>query len=388
MKTDNSNRSLLPVSTTERIQALDVLRGFALFGVLLAYTLWNLGSPPAESYSQINILLDTALSALVDEKFYTLFAFLFGLGFSIQVQRADRRGINIVPFYFRRLLALALIGCVHALLLRNGDILLPYAVMGIFLLLFRRASNRTLLIAGIIAVLHQQIARYAWHLSGIPFPALPQTNRESYLVDNFAWVRFWYTTAVVFWPMCLPMFFFGLYLGRRQFFEKLESKVTTLRVALVTGVVVSVLAYTLRIFLATKLGPSVFSPVLWHIHAWGLATCYASTLLLLLQTQHGKRWVTPLGLVGRMALTNYLLQALIIVPTCIELKLFDRVTPDLALLLTLIVWSIQVPFSVWWLRRFHFGPAEWLWRSITYGRLQPMRVVVKLKAASSLAPTQ
>ena len=387
MRNDNPNPSLLPVSTTERIQALDVLRGFALFGVLLAYTLWNLGNPPAESYSQFSIAVDTVLSALVDSKFYTLLAFLFGLGFSIQLQRAGSRGINIVPFYSRRLLGLALIGLVHALLLRNGDILLPYAVMGIFLLVFRSASNRTLLIAGIIAALHQQIARYAWYLSGIPFPELPQTD-GSYLAENFAWVRFWYSTAVVFWPGCLPMFFFGLYLGRRRFFEKLESKVTTLRIALVVGLVVGALAYALRLFLATRLGPHAFSTLLWHIHAWALATCYASTLLLLLQTQRGKRWMAPLAVVGRMALTNYLLQALIIVPICIELKLFGRVTPGLALLLTLIVWSVQVPFSVWWLKHFHFGPAEWLWRSITYGRRQPMRVVGKLESVSSFAPTQ
>jgi uncharacterized protein len=388
MRYENSNLALLPVAATERIEALDVLRGFALFGVLLAYTLWNLGTPPAESYGQINRILDPVLAALVDSKFYTLFAFLFGLGFSIQLQRADARGINIVPLYARRLLGLALIGLAHALLLRNGDILVPYAVMGIFLLVFRRASNRTLLLAGIIAALYQEIAIYGWHLSGISFPSPPETGRASYLADNFAWLRYWYTTSIVYWPGCLPMFFFGLYLGRRRFFEKLETKITTLRVALIIGLAIGASAYASVIFIATKFGPSPFTRLLWHIHAYGLATCYASTLLLLLQTRRGKLWTTPLGMVGRMALTNYLLQAVIIVPICIELNLFDRVTPDLGLLLALIVWSMQVPFSVWWLRRFHFGPAEWLWRSITYGRRQPMRVVPKLPSASHFATSR
>src|SRR6266404_6883038 len=187
----NVTSAMQPVSPSERILALDVMRGFALFGVLLAYALWNLGSPPAESYSQINIVLDWVLSALVDTKAYTLFAFLFGLGFSIQLRRAETRGVSIVPVYCRRLFGLLLIGLAHALLLRNGDILVPYAVMGLFLLVFRRASNNTLVIAGIIGVLYPYFARGAWDLTRLPFPHRPEADGTSYLAENFAWVRYW-----------------------------------------------------------------------------------------------------------------------------------------------------------------------------------------------------
>jgi uncharacterized protein len=93
----NAATPLQPISPSERIPALDVLRGFALFGVLLAYTLWNLGGPPENTYSNIDRILNWVLSALIDTKFYTLFAFLFGLGFSIQLTRAEARGISIVP---------------------------------------------------------------------------------------------------------------------------------------------------------------------------------------------------------------------------------------------------------------------------------------------------
>src|SRR5688572_9853505 len=126
----NASTPLQPVLPSERIPALDVLRGFALFGVLLAYTLWNLGSPPEQTYSQVDRILNQVLVALVDTKFYTLFAVLFGLGFSIQLTRASVRRASVVPTYCRRLLALLAIGLTHALLLRNGDILVPYAVMG------------------------------------------------------------------------------------------------------------------------------------------------------------------------------------------------------------------------------------------------------------------
>jgi uncharacterized protein len=372
--------SLQPVQPSERIPALDIVRGFALFGVLLAYTIWNLGSPPEHTLSLADRILNGVLSVLVDTKFYTLFAFLFGLGFSIQMRRAEDRGVSIVPVYCRRLLALLLIGLAHALLLRNGDILVPYAVMGFFLLLFRNASNRTLAVAAIIGLVYPYLARGAWELTGIPFPQRPEMEGASYLVENYAWVRYWYSVAIVYWPASLPMFLFGLYLGRRRFFENIANRRKSLRRALVAGLSIGVLAYLVAVALAVLRGDSITSFTLLlclgflrSAHAWGLAAFYASSLLLLSQRRSWQRWLAPLGAVGRMALTNYLLQAAIIVPVGIGFDLFGRITPGLAVLLALAVWSAQVPSSVWWLRRFRFGPAEWLWRSLTYGRLQPMR---------------
>ncbi|MCI0421170.1 MAG: DUF418 domain-containing protein [Acidobacteria bacterium] len=377
----NTAVPLQPVPPDERILALDVVRGFALFGVLLAYVTWNLGNPPEHTYSLANRILYGVLSVLVDTKFYTLFAFLFGLGFSIQLTRAAGRGVSVVPVYCRRLLALLLIGLAHALLLRNGDILVPYAVMGFFLLLFRNASNRTLAVGAIIGLVYPYLARGAWDLTGIPFPQRPEMDGASYLVENFAWVRYWYSIAITFWPASLPMFLFGLYVGRQGFFEKMAAHRKSLWRALVVGLGISAFAFLVSVLLALMMKNSVLSfpqrltlGVLRSAHAWGLATFYVSSLLLLFQKPSWQRWLAPLGAVGRMALTNYLLQAAIIVPVCIGFDLFGRVTPSLGVLLALAVWSLQVPASVWWLRRFHFGPAEWLWRSLTYGSRQPMRM--------------
>jgi uncharacterized protein len=375
----NAATPLQPVKPSERIPALDVLRGFALFGVLLAYTLWNLGSPPEQTYSQADRILNFLLAALVDTKAYTLFAILFGLGFSIQFTRA--RGTNLVPVYCRRLLALLLIGLAHALLLRNGDILVPYAVMGFFLLFFRNASNRTLAIGAIIALLFPYLAPSAWELTGIPLPQRPDTEGMAHFAGNYAWVRYWYATAIISWPASLPLFLFGLYLGRRRFFENIAAHRRELRRALIVGLAVGVLALAGVQLLNTvwtnfprPLVQRVTLGLLWSIHAWGLAAFYASSLLLLLQKRVWQRLLAPLGAVGRMALTNYLLQAALIVPVCIGFDLFDKVTPILGVLLAFGVWAFQVPASVLWLRRFQFGPAEWLWRSMTYGRRQPMRV--------------
>jgi len=373
---------LQPVLPSQRIVALDILRGFALFGVLLAYTLWNLGSPPEETYSRTDRTLNDVLPALIDGKFYTLFACLFGLGFAIQLKRAADRGVSIVPIYCRRLLALLLIGLAHALLLRNGDILVPYAVLGFCLLPLRNASNRTLVAVAVISLLYADVARGVWQLAGLPLPQRPgDTAGLGYLAENYAWVRYWYASAVFSCLDALPLFLVGLYIGRGDFLERAAAYRRGLWRILIAGLVIAVLAYAGRDLLMSSRGPAPLfvvqrlAPKLWKIHSWGLAAFYASSWLLLCQNVACRRWLAPLGAVGRMSLTNYILQAVFVVPVCLAFGLFDNVTPSLGLLLGLTVWSVQVPTSVWWLKHFRFGPAEWVWRSLTYGHPQPMRVV-------------
>jgi hypothetical protein len=103
-------------------------------------------------------------------------------------------------------------------------ILVPYAVMGFFLLLFRNASNKTLAVGAIIGLLFPYLARGAWNLTGVPFPRRPEMEGASYLAENYAWIRYWYSTAIISWPASLPMFLFGLYVGRRRLFEKTAAQ--------------------------------------------------------------------------------------------------------------------------------------------------------------------
>ena len=210
-----------------------------------------------------------------------------------------------------------------------------------------------------------------------------------YFASNYAWLRYWYVTAITNWPGSLPMFLFGLYLGRRRFFENSNGHRRELWGALISGLTLGAVAYGCRELLLTSWSnrlsdfvPRVTSGLLWTIHGWGLAAFYGSTLLLLLHKPLWRRRLAHLGVVGRMALTNYLLQASLIVPGCIAFGLFDRVTPSIGLLLALGVWTLQVPASVWWLRHFRFGPAEWLWRSLTYGKSQPMGVATERRLCS------
>lgn len=373
--------TLEPVLPGERLVELDVIRGFALFGVLLAYTVWNLGAPPEETWSAVDRLWHRVLGLAVDSKAFSLFTFLFGLGFSIQLSRARARGASVVTVYSRRLIALLGIGLLHAIFLRNGDVLVPYALLGFALLAARNASSRTLALLAIASFLYPYIARAAGEAAGFPFVERPETEGMGHFEANLLWLRYWYANAIFEWPGMLPLFFLGLHFGRRPLRDSLGRPARELRRILVAGLSITALAFTAReLWMAKWSGPSwplarqMTLGFLWTAHAWSLAAVYAVSLVFLYRRPSGRRVLAPLGDVGRMALTNYIVQALLIVPACIAFDLYDRVAPTLGVLLALAVAAVQVPLSAWWLRRFRFGPVEWIWRSLTYGRPQPMRI--------------
>jgi uncharacterized protein len=364
----------------ERILLLDVLRGFAMLGVLLAYCLWSLGTAPPEAFSRADKIVDAVAGFLVDGKMYTILAFLFGLGFSIQLGRAGEDHIA-VRFYRRRLAALAAIGLAHALLLRNGDILLPYALTGFLLIPFRRSADGVLLSAAAVALLIPYAVRFLWESSGVPLPVRPNLAGAPYLVENAAWVRFWFETAPFTWPNNLSLFLLGFIAGRRQLLATVSRNSKNLVAILLAGAIAGALFYFLRLQLLTGNDHSLLRQTLaglsFTCHCWSLASAYAAGILLTLKVPRGAAALAPLAAIGRLALTNYLTQAALIVPLCLAFGWFDRFTPTTSLLLAMSTFGlVQLPFSLLWLRRYQYGPAEWLWRLLTYGRAPPLRAKV------------
>jgi uncharacterized protein len=367
-----------PVSGRERIFALDVLRGFAMVGVLVAYTMWSLGTAPETQWSELDRVLDGAAGFLVDGKFYTILAFLFGLGFSIQLDRASSDA-SAVETYCRRLAALAGIGLVHALLLRNGDILLPYALTGFLLIPFRHASDRVLIVSAVAFLLLEAGVRTLWPILGLPAFARPELANAPYLAENAAWVRYWYQTAIFNWPVNLTMFLLGLLAGRRKFVTAIAGRPRSLVAIAVAGITFGVVMYLGLMRLpdaeeAKPLAPGL-RVLLFTFHCWGMSSGYAATLLVCLRTRRGAAMLAPLAAVGRLALSNYLTQAGLLVPLCLLFGWFDRFTATTSLLLAAALFlGVQLPFSLWWAKRYQFGPAEWLWRVLTYQRLPAMRL--------------
>jgi uncharacterized protein len=275
------------------------------------------------------------------------------------------------------LAVLAAIGLAHALLLRNGDILLPYALTGFLLIPFRRASDRVLIVTALAILLAEAAVRAFWSQLGLPSLERPQLKNASYVTENVAWVRYWYRTALFSWPTNLTMFLLGFCAGRARLLSRLAERPKALAVILVGGLAIGTAFHLAR---GAVLGAgdisSAKSAIAWLLftfHCWGMSSAYAAGLLLLLRKRAGAAAVSPLAAVGKMALTNYLLQAAIAVPLCIAFGWFDHFTPVSSLLIVAGILILELPLSMWWTRNFQFGPAEWFWRLLTYHRLPPMR---------------
>lgn len=369
-----------PLTANERLALVDVLRGVAILGVLLAYTLWSLGSPPSETWSRTDTVIDTLGSYLVDTKFISIFAFLFGVGTAQQWRRGESDPRRRVTVHVRRMLFLLAAGVVHATLIRNGDILAPYAILGLFLFGARRVSNRQLVVAVVVLALLPYALQTAYHVFGWKVADRPGAGSDSaawthYWIDNFDWVRYWALTNPQFqWPRVLAVMLAGVLAERTRLMPRLATDRRLAMRVLVVALPLSVVAKSSSILLASQwseqhaaLARGIVMNQLYYIAAWSLSTVYVAFFALICQRPEWPARLQWLRFVGRMAFTNYLLQGLLVVPVCLAFGLFDSITPTRGLLLALGVMAIQIPFSTWWLRRFEYGPIEWLWRRVTYG---------------------
>ncbi len=418
-----------PVALSERIQTIDILRGFALFGILLVNL--HLFSHPVQElltgYGEVGALLDRiaalGIQIFAESKFYPIFSFLFGLGFALQFQRAEERGTPCLPLYARRLSILLLIGLAHAVFVWVGDILVLYAVLGaILLLFFRKRSPHTLLVwAGVflaIAVLlpaglsglamlakltpagaAEVSASYAASDAGLRAEAAKAD--VIYATGSFAEItaqrlsdlRLMYSVAIFLAFNAFAMFLLGLYAGRRGIFRNIRAHAPLLRkifwwgcaLGLSSSFAHAVVSHGPEFALPTWL--DILADPARTLGAPVLALGYIAGLTLLLQHAAWRARLGPLAAVGRMALTNYLMQSLIATTLFYGygFGLFGQVGPGLGLLITVAIYGLQIPLSVWWLRHFQYGPVEWLWRTLTYLRPQPFRLSTAMERSNGSA---
>jgi len=407
LRSDPTNE-MRPILVRERLEVIDILRGFTILGILLVNMPlygWPNWGPLRTMRTQLpGGSLDEAASwflwLFAEDKFYPLLSFLFGVGFSIQLARSDSRATNFLSIYRRRLLALLLIGLVHGLLLWSGDILVRYALIGFLLLPFRERSPKTILVFAVILVfipivllpLQQDVnQRLFAHLVGtnVDYTELWNESLHAYRHGTFAEISLqrvrataWGFSWPISWLQILGLFLMGLYAGRREFLQNLQAHLTVVRKAFCWALPLSVGGMLVRaevVKLPSLLGPYLAGTgeeVLDTIGYLALSVIYATSIILLAQRVEWKPWLQPLAAVGRMALSNYLFQSLV----CTTLfysygfGLFGKVGPFAGLCLTIAIYTSQALFSVEWLRYFRFGPLEWIWRSLTYGKLQPMRL--------------
>ena len=392
--------AMTPVRSEERIAVIDILRGVSLLGVILMNMLSYAGyHTPLPEMGTINRIVVLFLMFFVQSKFYTLLSFLFGWGMATLIERAASRGTRFVPFYVRRLLALLLIGLLHAILLWDGDILVMYALLGFPLLLFRKCSNRTLLVAAIICILipvllstpgpaasfREAYARATENylqamLAGRNASVLAAGSYLEVTLHRLKTLRFSYTQSIYWVTRVFGMFLLGLYAGRRRIFQDVSAHLSLFRWVMWCGLVVGLVCNLM--FVSVSASPARVLPSYYELATRGaraiggpaLCLFYISAIVLLVQRKIGHRQLSRFASVGRMAMSNYLSQSIIctLIFYGYGLGVYGNLGPAITLILSLIIYRLQISLSDWWLDRYRFGPAEWLWRSLTYSKFQPL----------------
>ncbi len=385
--------------SAERIEILDALRGFALFGILLANILvwsgWVLMTDdqrlalagPGEVAWQYRFH-----HLFVDGKFYTIFSLLFGAGFALQIARLAARGADGLRIYRRRVLVLLAIGLVHSWLIWDGDILTLYALLGLLLPLFHRWRERNLLLgAAFLIFVVPPVGMLAFSLLGwaphealyalsfamaeamgadaSPDKAIAWVSRTDFM-GWFSWTfsgtPFSWGLRLESWriPKVLGIMLVGMAVGRRLVAGGLLDNPRLLRRLLLVGFAVGLpasLAYAALPRQSQADWPSLIGTV-------PLAFGYAAGFVLL--WRRARPLLRHLAPVGRMALTNYLMQSIVgtLLFYGIGLGLVGRLEPLAIYGVALLIFAAQLLFSSWWLSRHQQGPAEAFWRMCTYGR--------------------
>lgn len=406
-----NEQTMAPVAPEQRIAVIDAVRGFALLGIALMNI--EFFSRPMQG---IAFGLDTSMTGLdyaagwlvmafVQGKFWLLFSLLFGMGFALMMERAEARGGGFGGVYLRRLLVLALFGAAHAVLLWPGDILLPYAIVGLLmLLLFRRTPVRRLWKWGLalytVPIVLMWLMAGAISLARMDPKAAVEVNadleegsrlmREAYaaaepVYRDGSWIEVTAQRASdtlmqlqwlpMFGWMLLGIFLMGAWLLRSGAMREPAAHLPLFRRLLFFGLpvgamlVVVAMSYLVGSELTVPTPELALGNMLMASGSLLLGLAYLSGIVLLsLGPWPGlKRLLAP---VGRMALTNYLLQSVVFSTLFYGygFGLWGQVSRFWQLVLVVVVFALQIAFSHFWMARFRYGPMEWLWRTLTYLR--------------------
>ncbi|OEH92869.1 hypothetical protein BFG57_01895 [Bacillus solimangrovi] len=373
----------------ERIIALDIIRGFALFGILLV-NMPSFSGSDLFLYSGIDLNIRLIFDLFIQTKFYTIFSFLFGLGFYIFMKRAESRGENVNRLFTKRLLALLLFGVLHIVFFWDGDILHTYAILGFFLLLFYRRTTKTVLIWTIVILVGYLLFLVilnvqSGEINNVEIHALYE-KLQAYQSLPYGELLIWrfaneippLVGNIPYSINIFGMFLLGLYAGKLDIFRNVDTFKKLLKRTQLISFLLSVPTLILMTYIfthwleiSTMLKSQYF--VLMNASGMTLSVFYITSITLLLEKHTWRQLLHPLRYVGQMALTNYLLQTIICFIIFYWFGLFGKVTLWQSLIITIIIYPVQVMTSYMWLRRFQFGPFEWLWRIMTYGKVQQLK---------------
>jgi len=393
-----------PIAIQERIDAVDVLRGIAVCGILVGNMQWNSGygfMPPAmaEAWPIYDKVTQYLVHLFVEGKFYSIFSLLFGFGFALQIDRAQQRGDVNASVFKRRLFWLLVIGVIHASIWA-GDILSVYAVIGFVLLLFRRKPNESLLKWAIwlmiVPLIYFAIILVLFLVFAPPDTASMVEKAQADMFQSamnvvpnggfFQIIREYNVGMVIGrwaglllqmrFPKVLAMFLLGFYAYRKGYFQRPLDHRPFIRRVMIYGLGLGLICNPLFAWFAhseADFPPSVsgmIGIIMYGVGVPALALGVAALIVTLWQIDAWRKVLGIFAPVGRMALTNYLMQ------TAISLFIFygwglgyyGSVGALSATLLALMIFTAQIVISTIWLKYFAYGPMEWIWRQLTYKR--------------------
>ncbi|WP_077589828.1 DUF418 domain-containing protein [Planococcus lenghuensis] len=379
---------LQPVALDERIDAIDMMRGFALLGIFVVNMLaFHTPFSYIDSYSFFEAPADRAafkyIDVFVQTSFYPLFSMLFGYGLAIQFMRAEKRGQAFLPLAVRRLLVLLVFGMIHAFLIWYGDILITYALLGFLLIFLLRLPAVALLVSAILiyAVPHTMflLASYMAATSGAPFYTGIEeviSSYEAYAQGSYSDIfmqRFadWYNTnnlgnALFFTVTILPYMLIGAAAGKLRLIEQ-AKRLWKLWTALA---VIGLGAGLLLKFLPFLWQADYFTQYLQDFIGGPLvAVGYAAVIALLAQNVYIHKLLRPLAKTGRMSLTTYIAESVIATTIFYSygFGLYGQIDVVTGTWMAFGIYALLVIFAELWLTRFKQGPLEMLWRKVTYG---------------------
>ncbi|QDI92705.1 DUF418 domain-containing protein [Salicibibacter halophilus] len=396
------------IPANERIHTLDIIRGIAVFGILIAnmYAFKTLAFTDVRPFIEGGTVPDGALSPFADVfntifvegKFYPMFSLLFGLGFYIFYTRLIEKGYNADRVFARRLIFLLVIGLVHLVFLWSGDILHTYALAGFLLLLFIHRQSKTIMVwivslLGVTSI----FMFFLMSVTGVGLQLKMESGTGS--LDTFEnsvdsgeavmangsygdILQYRFLNEVI--PILmqsifiaiavLPLFLIGLYMGKKGMFHDVESNVKKWRKLCVhsfwSGGLLTALMAVLHYDVLPLPSYFTFGMAEGVNFAAGplLMLFYVSAFVLLLRLKVWKKLLMPFAAVGRMALTNYLLQSLIAVFVFygFGLGLFGQISSGVGLVIAVVIFTAQLIVSNLYLQTFKQGPMEALWRKWTY----------------------
>ena len=394
-----------PVTARERVVGIDVLRGVAVLGVLIVNMQYMAMALPLTDFTGRSYGGDRWIDAaahyfvrtFAEMKFITIFSILFGAGLAIMAERAQATGRPFAGRYARRLGVLLVIGVVHGVCIWFGDILTSYAIIGFGAMLLRKLEVRSLLfLAGVMIAfvgavfvamtLFTPLGALMPDQGGDPFNKTPAQIREVFSSGDFGRMLalrvtyYMYGVFMVFiWGFrLLGTFLIGIALVKSGVLlrphENRARFARWVKIGLPVGLAVEAVGFW---FVENGRGDlvAVADVIGLYIGSLCLAFAYIGLVMLWSTGSFLPGLQARVAAVGRMGLTNYLSHSVITAIVFNYLGYFDQVAKPGGLLVTATIFTLQLWWSPIWLRRFRFGPVEWLWRSLTYGRRQPMRVV-------------